>query len=60
MVEMIEEGRKNSEQGEDQRADLFASLLKSTVGEDEKNAGTGISDEELMGRSLCSASVDPP
>ncbi|PVF98541.1 cytochrome P450 [Serendipita vermifera] len=49
MVEMIEEGRNNAEQGEDQRADLFSSLLKGAAVEDGKGGMSGISDEELMG-----------
>jgi hypothetical protein len=54
MVEMIEEERNAAKQEDDQRADLFASLLKGTVVEDEKGGMSGISDEELMGEYICS------
>jgi hypothetical protein len=58
MEGMIKEERKSAEQGENERADLFGSLLKSTVGEDEKDGRSGISDEELMGRPICSPSLN--
>jgi hypothetical protein len=50
MVKMIEEERGAAKQ-DDQRADLFASLLQGTAVEDEKGTMSGISDEELMGKS---------
>jgi hypothetical protein len=60
MEEMIEEGKKSAEQGENQRADLFGSLLKSTDVEDEKGGTSGMSDEELMGKPSYPARVHVP